>query len=53
MLFFIRGEWKSKQMWGYFPSTTDGKKHADATFHPCGRKSMYSKRYFPSPATED
>jgi len=23
---------KSKQMWGYFPSATDGKKHADAIF---------------------
>jgi len=27
---------KSKQTWGYFPSAM------------CGRKSMFSKRYFPS-----
>jgi len=35
MLFSVCGGWKSKQMSGYFPSATDGKKeHADSIFHP-------------------
>jgi len=38
MLFFVRDGRKSKQMWGYFPSATDGKKAC--------------RRYFPSVRTE-
>jgi len=54
MLFSVRGGRKSKQIWGYFPSATDGKKeHADAIFRPCGWKSMCSKHYFPSPGMKD
>jgi len=53
-LFSVRGGRKSKQTWGHFPSTTDGKEeHADAIFRPCRRKSMCSKRHFPSLGMEN
>jgi len=67
MLFSVRGGRKSKQMWGYFPSATDGQKsmqtlfsvRADgnlcapsAIFYPQGWKTEQMWGYFSSALTK-
>jgi len=56
MLFSFRGGRKSKQMWGYFPSATDGKKSMQTLFsvradgNLCAPSAIFRQTwdYFPS-----